>query len=62
MDHLQGYTLFDDYSVLNMLGLYADTWVCPGYTLPLFIDYSLEIDLMKRNMEHSNTFVLMCSR
>lgn len=62
MDYLQGYTLFDEGMELELLGFHADTWVCPGHTLPLYIDYHTEVENMRQYMATCKTFVLICSK
>lgn len=59
MDNLHGYTLYDEGTEVDLLGIHIDTVVCPGYTLPLLIDYHRELEIMREYMQTSKTFVLV---
>lgn len=59
MDHLHGYTLFDEGLEVELLGIHTNTLVCPGYTLPLLIDDHRELTIMREYMQNSKIFVLV---
>lgn len=61
MNSVSGYTLYDDGEIVQMLAIYTNTLVFPGYTLPLIIS-AVEIPIMERFIKKNNMFVLICAK
>lgn len=61
LDVVSGYTLFDEGEVLSVLGIHTNTFVFPGFILPLVMQNQSEHAAMVRFVETKNIFVLMCA-
>ncbi|KAL3270849.1 hypothetical protein HHI36_021367 [Cryptolaemus montrouzieri] len=60
LNDLGGYTLFEDGEVLTLLGIFTNTWVLPGFTLPLILENPHESSVMQHFLQKRKVFVLLC--
>lgn len=60
LENVSGYTLYDDGQILeNMLALYTNTMVFPGFTLPLVLKFSFHTESMIEEIRKGYKFVLV---